>query len=58
MESLGFQQELQDDELWIDAISTFDKLTKEETPLDKLRVILRTVRICSSVFEMASLKPG
>lgn len=42
--------------MWIDAIATFDKFCKEETPMEKLHVLLRTIRICSSIFEMASLK--
>jgi hypothetical protein len=56
--SLQFPTELQDEELWIDAISTFDKLSKEETPMEKLNVILRTYTIISEVFHMASLKEG
>ena len=46
-ESLGIRKELHDDALWLDAICTFDKFSKEETPVDKLQVISRTLRIIS-----------
>ena len=58
MESLDFPEELQDPDLWTDAISIFDKFALAETPLDKLSVLLRTIRVCSSVFQMASVKAG
>ena len=35
-ETLGIKQELHDEALWLDAICTFDKFSKEETPVDKL----------------------
>ena len=40
----------------MDAICTFDKFSKEETPVDKLQVISRTLRIISQVFHMACIK--
>ena len=55
-ENLGIRRELHDDALWLDAICTFDKFSKEETPVDKLQVISRTLRIISQVFHMASTK--
>lgn len=56
LQALKLPEELQDEELWIDAISSFDKLSKEETPMEKLNVIMRTQMICSEVYHMASLK--
>jgi hypothetical protein len=44
---LGIREELHDDALWLDAICTFDKFSKEETPVEKLMVIARTIRILS-----------
>jgi hypothetical protein len=41
--------------LWLDAICTFDKFSKEETPVDKLMVISRTLNILQQVFHMASI---
>jgi hypothetical protein len=55
-ETLGIKQELHDEALWLDAICTFDKFSKEETPVDKLQVISRTLRIVSQVFHMACIK--
>jgi len=31
--------------LWEDAINIFDQFIKEETPLDKLQVVLRTMKV-------------
>jgi len=42
--------------LWEDAINIFDQFIKEETPLDKLQVVLRTMKICSHIYHMASVK--
>jgi len=42
---LGIKEELHDEALWLDAICTFDKFSKEETPVDKLLVVSRTIRI-------------
>lgn len=58
MDELGFSDELKDPELWVEAISAFDMFCKEETPMEKLNVLLRTLRICSAVFEMATIKDG
>ncbi|CDW80527.1 UNKNOWN [Stylonychia lemnae] len=55
-QTLDFPEELQDESLWIDAISAFDKFSKEETPMEKLQVVLRTVQICSQVYHMANIK--
>jgi hypothetical protein len=41
--------------LWLDAICTFDKLIKEETPVDKLMVIARTINIINEVFRIVSV---
>ena len=49
-------KELHDEALWLDAICTFDKFSKEETPVDKLNVIARTLRILAQVFHMACQK--
>jgi hypothetical protein len=48
--------ELHDDALWLDAICTFDKFSKEETPVEKLMVIARTIRILHQIFHMARSK--
>lgn len=55
-ENLDIPVELRDDALWLDAICTFDKFSKEETPVEKLMVIARTVRILNQIFHMASSK--
>lgn len=55
-ESLEIIKELHDEALWLDAICTFDKFSKEETPVDKLNVIARTLRILAQVFHMASTR--
>ena len=55
-ETLEIKQDLKDEALWLDAICTFDKFSKEETPVDKLQVISRTLRIISQVFHMACIK--
>ena len=57
-EKLNIPEELRDDALWQDAICTFDKFSKEETPVDKLMVIARTMRILNQIFNMASIKEG
>lgn len=57
-QTLEFPDELQDETLWRDAICTFDKFSKEETPNDKLDIVMRTIRICSHVYHMASIKEG
>lgn len=57
-ENLEIKEELQDESLWLDAICTFDKFSKEETPVDKLNVIARTLRILSQVYNMACAKEG
>lgn len=46
-ENLEIAKELHDETLWQDAISTFDKFSKEETPVEKLNIIARTMRIIS-----------
>ena len=58
LESLEISKELYDEALWQDAIGTFDKFCKEETPVEKLNVIARTLRILSQVFHMACAKDG
>lgn len=55
---MEIREELRDDSLWLDAICTFDKFSKEETPVDKLSVIARTIRILSQIFNMACTKEG
>lgn len=57
-ENLQIPVELHDQSLWVDAICTFDKFSKEETPVDKLSVIARTMRILSLVYNMAFTKEG
>jgi hypothetical protein len=44
--------------MWVDAITTFDKLVKEETPLDKLMVISRTINIIREIFGIVSISSG
>jgi len=39
LKTLNLEEELQDEELWIDAIQVFDKLSKAETPIDKMTVL-------------------
>ena len=53
---LDFPLELQDEELWFTPIRTFDKFIKEETPMEKTSVLLRTIQICASIYNMASMK--
>lgn len=53
---MDFPEELHDDLLWADAIASFDKFGKEETPFEKLSVVLRTVRICSHIYHMGCVK--
>lgn len=52
---MEIREELHDEALWLDAICTFDKFSKEETPVDKLMVISRTLNILQQVFHMASI---
>lgn len=56
MEKLEFPEELQDEQLWIEPIQIFDKFQAVETPLEKLNILLRTLRLCSQIFQLANHK--
>jgi hypothetical protein len=43
MKDLKFPEDLQNKELWLDCIDSFNRLSKEDTPQEKLEVIVSTL---------------
>jgi len=42
---MDIPDEMKDENLWTEAVSTFDTIVKEDTPYDKRQVIFRTMHI-------------
>ena len=50
--NMDIPDEMKDENLWTEAVLTFDKIVREDTPSEKRMVIFRTLHIAKQTWNM------